>query len=69
MIVWFYSISTIVCYIIRNPVYTYILDLHDLSKYCYVSLTIQSKSVSVSLFNVGYLMPKPFSEKNSRGTI
>ena len=31
-------------------------------------------SVSVSLFNgistfVGYLMPKPFSEKNSKGTI
>ena len=28
--VWFYGISTIVGYLILNPVYTYILDIYDL---------------------------------------
>ena len=30
-VVWFYGISTIVGYLISNPVYTYILDLYDLT--------------------------------------
>ena len=38
--VWFYGQSTIVGYLMPNPVYTYILDLYDLSNQCNVSLTI-----------------------------
>ena len=34
-LVWFYGISTIVGYLMPNPLYTYILDIYDLS------LTIQ----------------------------
>ena len=29
-LVWFYGISTIVGYLMPNPVYTYILDIYDL---------------------------------------
>ena len=28
--VWFYGISTIVGYLMPNPVYTYVLDVYDL---------------------------------------
>ena len=47
---WFYGISTIVGYLMPNPVYRYISDTYDLytlsqqklnsSKYCYASVTI-----------------------------
>ena len=29
-LVWFYGISTIVCYLTPNPLYTYILNMYDL---------------------------------------
>ena len=29
-LVWFYGISTIVGYLMPNPLYTYILDIYDL---------------------------------------
>ena len=29
-LVWFYDMSTIVGYLMPNPVYTYILDIYDL---------------------------------------
>ena len=29
-LVWFYEISTIVGYLMPNPIYTYILDIYDL---------------------------------------
>ena len=45
-LVWFYGISTIVDYSMPNPVYTYMLDLYDLSKYCYVSLSNSIKHQS-----------------------
>ena len=30
VLVWFYDISTIVCYLMPNPVFTYILNIYDL---------------------------------------
>ena len=42
MMVWFYGISTIVGYLMPNLLYTYILDINDLS------LTIQ--------LNISYLI-------------
>ena len=45
--VWFYGISTIVSYLMPNPVYTYILDIYDLVWFYGIS-TI-----------VSYLMPNP----------
>ena len=29
-LVWFYGISTILSYLMSNPLYTYILDIYDL---------------------------------------
>ncbi len=44
--VWFYGISTIVGYLMPNPVYTYILNIYDL-----VWLDFMTYQ--------GYLMPNP----------
>ena len=41
LLVWFYGISTIVGYSVPDLDYTYILDLYDLSKYWYLTQTIQ----------------------------
>ena len=50
-LIWFYSISTIVGYLMPNPLYTYILDIYDLVWFYSIS-TI-----------VGYLTPNPFFYK------
>ena len=46
-LIWFYGISTIVGYLMPNPLYTYILNIYDLVWFGGIS-TI-----------VGYLMPNP----------
>ena len=28
-LIWFYGISTLVCYVMQNPFYTYILDIYE----------------------------------------
>ena len=47
----FYGISTIVGYLMPNPLYTYILNIYDL-----VGLGFMGISTTV-----GYFMPNPFS--------
>ena len=46
-LVWFYGISTIIGYLMLNPVYTYILNIYDLVWFYGISII------------VGYLMPNP----------
>ena len=46
-LVWFYGISTIIGYLMPNPLYTYISNIYDLVGF-YGITTI-----------VGYLMPNP----------
>ena len=52
-LVWFYSISTIVGYLIPNPFYSYILNIYDLVWFGLVWF------YGISTI-VGYLMPNPF---------
>ena len=46
---WFYGISTIVGYLMQNPLYTYILNIYDL-------VWLGFYGISTIL---GYLMPNP----------
>ena len=36
-LVWFYGISTIVGYLMPNPLYTYILNIYDLVWLCFMA--------------------------------
>ena len=45
---WVYGISTVVGYLMSNPLYTYVLNIYDLIWLFYGISTI-----------VGYLMPNP----------
>ena len=49
-LVGFYGMSTIVCYLMPNPLYTYISNIYDLVWFGFYG---------ISNF-VGYLMPNPF---------
>ena len=46
-VVWFYGISTIVGYLMPNPLHTYIFNIEDLVWFYGISII------------VGYLMPNP----------
>ena len=48
-LVWFYGTSTVVGYLIPNPLYTYILNIYDLVGFLLYGISII----------VGYLMPNP----------
>ena len=49
VLVWFYGISTIVGYLMPNPLYTYILNIYDLRLVWFYGISTI----------VGYLMPNP----------